>query len=311
MDITLIRTFLEVAATGSFVQAADRLFVTQSAVSLRIKRLEDQLGHPLFTRSKAGTEPTPEGTAFSAYALSLVKLWEEARQRIGVPEGFDRALCVGAEHSLWAAFGFRWLDGMGARMPGLALRAEMGQPDRLTRFLVEGVVQAALTYLPQIRPGLEVEKLFDEDLVMVAGWPDPALDALGGRYVMVDWGPEFMRAHGVDLPDLRAGRTLALGGLGLRFVANRGLAAYVPARVAAPDLAAGRLHLVPDAPVFPYPVWLVRHAALDGDVRDVMTAALRDAVAATLTVQDGVIEDLEATSEAAVAVLGAPDPAPD
>ena len=59
MDITLIKTFLEVSNTGSFVAACDRLFVTQSAVSLRIQRLEDSLGHPLFTRSKAGAILTP------------------------------------------------------------------------------------------------------------------------------------------------------------------------------------------------------------------------------------------------------------
>ena len=41
MDIQLIRTFLEVAATGSFVNASERLYVTQSAVSLRIQRLEE------------------------------------------------------------------------------------------------------------------------------------------------------------------------------------------------------------------------------------------------------------------------------
>ena len=61
MDIALIRTFLEVAATGSFVNASERLYVTQSAVSLRIARLEDTLGKPLFTRSKAGAELTPAG----------------------------------------------------------------------------------------------------------------------------------------------------------------------------------------------------------------------------------------------------------
>ena len=54
--MTLLKTFLEVAATGSFVSASDRLYVTQSAVSLRIQRLEDTMGKPLFTRSKAGAE---------------------------------------------------------------------------------------------------------------------------------------------------------------------------------------------------------------------------------------------------------------
>ena len=51
MDITLIRTFLEVTAAGSFGGAAERLAVTQSAISLRIQRLEDSLGCVLFNLS--------------------------------------------------------------------------------------------------------------------------------------------------------------------------------------------------------------------------------------------------------------------
>lgn len=58
MDITLLKTFIEVAQTGSFGTAAERLLVTQSAVSLRIAKLEASLGRALFTRSKAGAELT-------------------------------------------------------------------------------------------------------------------------------------------------------------------------------------------------------------------------------------------------------------
>ncbi|UWQ23140.1 LysR family transcriptional regulator [Jannaschia sp. W003] len=305
MDITLMRTFLEVAASGSFVQSADKLFVTQSAVSLRIKRLEEQLGHALFTRSKAGAELTAEGEAFSGYALSLVKIWEEARQQIGIPDGFDRAISIGAEQSLWSRFGFRWIDAMEARMPDLSIRAEFGQPDRLTRFLVEGVIQASLTYLPQVRPNLRVEKLFEEDLVLVAGWPDPDLGRMDGRYVMIDWGPEFVQAHAIGLPELKSGKTLALGALATRFVVNRGLAAYLPARAVAPLIDAGRLHLVPDAPIFPYPVWLVWREDMDEAVRDGARKALADVVGAAVEAQEAVLEDLEDASEESVGTLGA------
>jgi DNA-binding transcriptional LysR family regulator len=50
-DITLLKAFLKVGALGFFVAAPDRLFVTQSAVLLRIKQLEVTLGKPLFTRT--------------------------------------------------------------------------------------------------------------------------------------------------------------------------------------------------------------------------------------------------------------------
>ena len=51
MDIVLLKTFLNVMATESFVAAAERMFVTQSAISLRVQKLEDLTGHRLFERS--------------------------------------------------------------------------------------------------------------------------------------------------------------------------------------------------------------------------------------------------------------------
>ena len=54
MDIGIARTFLEVVKTGSFVRAAENLNLTQTAVSARIRVLEDQLDRPVFIRNKAG-----------------------------------------------------------------------------------------------------------------------------------------------------------------------------------------------------------------------------------------------------------------
>ena len=292
MDITLIRTFLEVAATGSFVNASERLFVSQSAVSLRIQRLEDGLGRPLFTRSKAGAELTPAGTEFERYAISLLKIWEEARQQIAIPEGFSASLSIGAQYSLWPRLGFRWIEALRREVPDLNIRAELGMPDRLTRFLIEGVIQAALVYSPQIRPGVHVEKVLDEELVLVAGWENPTMD-VGGRYAFVDWGPEFVQAHALHLPDLtNPGLTLALGALSAEFIRHRDLAAYLPARYVKRYLDDKTLHIVPDAPRFPYPVWAVWRDDLDADVKSAAHQTLR-AVAETVDLeQDSVLERL-------------------
>ena len=274
MDIVLIKTFLEVSATGSFVSASDRLLVTQSAVSLRIQRLEDALGRQLFTRSKAGAELTPAGKEFERYALGLVKLWEEARQQVGIPEGFTKSLSIGGQYSLWPRLGFRWIDALREAKPDLSLRAEVGMPDRITRFLSEGIVQAALLYSPQLRPGLTLDKVWDEELVMVASWPAPTLD-LDGRYLFVDWGPEFVRAHASVLPDLTStGFTFALGALALEFILRRPYAAYVPARTAKRYIDSGQLHLVADAPIFPYPVWVVWREDMDEDVAKIARYSL-------------------------------------
>lgn len=275
MDITLIRTFLEVAATGSFVNASERLFVTQSAVSLRIQRLEEALGKALFLRSKAGAEVTPAGREFERYAISLIKIWEEARQQVGVPEGFTKSLSVAAQYSLWPRLGFRWIDHMQASMPSLNVRAELGMQDRITRFLVEGVVQIGLLYTPQLRPGLSAHKVMEEDLVLASSFPG-SLDDIAEHYVFVDWGPEFVHAHALELPELtNPGLTLALGAMAADYVANRQAAAYLPARYIKRFLDGGQLHLVPDAPIFPYPVWSIWRDDLDPAVSEVAKHSLR------------------------------------
>lgn len=297
MDITLLRTFREVMATGSFAAAADHLLITQSAVSLRIKRLEDDLGRVLFLRSKAGITLTPAGNQFAHYAESLLKLWEEARQQVAIPAGFERTLTIGAQYSLWPRLGFRWIDRLQQRAPGLSVRAEVGMPDRLSRFLSEGIVQAALVYTPHLRPGLSAETILQEELVLVATWPEPRLP-LDGRYVFVDWGPEFVRAHAIQVPQLHnTGLTLSLGALALDYVLQRRAAAYLPARFVESHIAAGRLHLVPDMPRFPYPVWLVWRDDTDPIVRAAAEAAMADILEGLGDMRGNVLKMLEELSD--------------
>lgn len=275
MDITLLKTFLEVSATGSFVSASDRLFVTQSAVSLRIQRLEDTLGKALFTRSKAGAELTNAGREFEEYAQQLIRIWEEARQQVAIPDGFTRSLTIGAQYSLWPRTGFRLIDGLQAQMPDLNIRAELGMPDRLTRFLIDGTIQIGIMYMPQLRPGLAVEELMEEELVLVASWPNPTMD-MGGKYVFVDWGPEFVTAHAAALPELtNPGTTFALGAMVAEYIVNRQGAAYLPARYVKKYLDSGQLHLVRGAPSFHYPVWTVWREDLDPEIREAAKAILR------------------------------------
>jgi len=96
MDIALAKTFLEIAETGSFVAAAGRLNVTQTAVSARVHALEEQLGRRLFIRNKSGARLTPAGERFVRHATTLVQVWDRARQQVGLPQGRGDIASVGA-----------------------------------------------------------------------------------------------------------------------------------------------------------------------------------------------------------------------
>ena len=284
MDLALIKTFTEVAATGSFVAAADRLFVTQSAVSLRIQRLEELLGQALFVRSKTGAEITAQGREFESYARSLLRTWEQARQQIAIPVGFTRSLTLGGQVSLWPQLGFRWIDGITAALPEVGIRAELGMPETLMRSMTEGVMQACLTYAPVFRPGLSVEKVMEDELVLVAPWANAQLDQLDGRYAFVDWGADFVQFHNTHLPGLtNPGLTLAMGAASGHYIAGRGMAAYLPARIAKHYMADERLFLVDGSPSFTHVAWSVWRDDLDEDLAIVARKTLFDAAAAATT----------------------------
>lgn len=96
MDIDQARTFTEIVRCGSLVAAAERLFVSQTAISARVQRLEQQLGCQLFIRSRNGATLTSDGEAFIIYANQMVQTWEAARRDLPLPQGCQQVLHVGA-----------------------------------------------------------------------------------------------------------------------------------------------------------------------------------------------------------------------
>ena len=168
MDLELARTFLAIVESGSFVRAAERLHVTQTAVSARIRSLETQLGRSLFTRNKAGASLTPAGEQFLDYAPTLIQVWERAKHQVAIPKGRRVVMTVGAELSMWDPLLVRWLVWMKRKAPDIALRTEVEVPEELMRRIAEGLLDMAIMYRPQTLPGLTVERLFEEKLILVS-----------------------------------------------------------------------------------------------------------------------------------------------
>ena len=77
-----LRAFIAVSQTLSFAQAAERLFMSQSALSLSIKALEEGLGGRLLTRSTRAVTLTPEGQALLPLARRLIADWENAEDEL-------------------------------------------------------------------------------------------------------------------------------------------------------------------------------------------------------------------------------------
>jgi DNA-binding transcriptional LysR family regulator len=265
MDTELARTFLEIVSTGSFIRAAERLNVGQTTVSARIRTLEHQLGRPLFMRNKGGASLTPAGEQFLRYAPTFVQLWQRARHQVAVPPGHRAVLAVGSEVSLWQPLLLDWVQWMRGSLRDIALRVHVDVPQDLINHVASGLVDVAIMYAPQHRPGLTIDLLMEEELVLVTTNPDPGpFD--NTDYVHVDWGPDFVVQHGMSFPDAEPGLFVNLGPLGLSYLLSVGGSGYFRMRSVQPHIESGRLHLVPGMPRFSYPIYAVHSANADGAI---------------------------------------------
>jgi DNA-binding transcriptional LysR family regulator len=280
MDITLARTFLEIVSCGNFVRAAERLHVTQTAVSVRVQTLEALLGRKLFVRNKSGASLTPAGEHFMRYAPLLVQVWERARHQVAVPPGLHAVVAVAGELSLWNPFLLDWLVWMRRSAPQLALRAQVGLPEALMTQVSEGVIDIAVLYAPQHRPGLKIELLMKEKLVLVTTARRKA-GPRAGDYVLVDWGHDFAAHHNLSFPDLaNAGTFVSLGPLGLQYILKAGGSGYFRQHAVTPYLRSGRLSLVRDAPEYLYPAYAVYSEGADAKIVTPALTGLRHVAAA-------------------------------
>ena len=275
MDTELARTFLAVIAAGNFVKAAERLHVTQSTVSTRIKRLEDTLGAELFVRNKSGTTLTAAGRQFQRHAALLTRTVEQARQETGVASGFRATLTVGGRIGLWEELLARWLPIFSGLAPDVAVRAIVGFEEDLMQSLIEGRADIGVMYAPQARPGLRIEPILEERLVMVSTQRDPGREP-GRDYIYVDWGPEFFAQHSLAFPGFSgAPLTVNVGWLGLLQLLRAGGSGYFPARLLLEHEISGRLHRVPHAPEFRLTAYLCYPAKPDSETLDLALETIR------------------------------------
>ena len=274
MDIELARTFLEIVRSGSLVSAAERLHVTQTAITARVQKLEQQLSCQLFIRSRSGASLTADGEAFVVYANQLVQTWEAARRDLPLPEGCHQVLHIGGEVSLGYPMVLDWVSALHRSMPSHAIRNEVSDGESLLRKLEMGVLDAVLVYQPTYGPGLQVEQLMEEKLIRIRRKDKPE------PYIYIDWGQAFRRQHDAALPECaRPALSFNLGPLALQFILENGGSGYFRTRVVQSYLDSGIFERVPQAPEFTYPTYLVHARERDTEALQQAFRILRQLVA--------------------------------
>ena len=288
MDIALLRTFLEVAKSRHFGKAAEALFVTQSAVSARIKLLESTLGVELFERKRNDIRLTPSGMRLLKHAETMVKGWDRARLDLALdPESSD-SLAVGCVFDLWAILLRDWCIALRQSDPKIVLQVDVQPTEILNQRLVSGVLDMAFLFEPAQIPDLTLKQVAEVPLIMVSSITGLSVaDAVEHDYYMVDWGTSFAEHHAEYFPDVSAptGR-FGSGALALDLLLRLGGTAYLPEQMAMTELEAGTLYRVQNAPVIERFVYVVYKPAVQSR-RAIKTAldAIRDTVVAQETLK--------------------------
>jgi DNA-binding transcriptional LysR family regulator len=251
MDTQLLKTFLEVYRTRHFGRAAENLYLSQSAVSARIRLLEEELGVALFTRGRNNIQLTAAGQKLLRHADNITTAWTRARQELAMGDDGPQLISVGAVPSLWDIALQEWIHWVYRDCPEIGLTTEAHGPEMLVRKLLEGSLDLGFLFeAPQI-PELMVKETIKVPLIMVASesglTPEQAVQ---GRYVMVDWGTSFAISHARHFPDMATPRVrVGLGRMAQSLILACGGAAYLAEAMVRTQLQDDLLFRVEDAPV--------------------------------------------------------------
>lgn len=189
LDLRQLEYFCALARTGSFTRAAEEMGVAQPSLSEQIKRLEQNLGGPLFDRLARGVELTPVGAALLPRARALL---EDAAGLLQILESLREGICgdlrVGAIPTVLPYFLAPFLRQFVDAYPEVNLQLREATTPELIEQVQEGVLDLAVLSLPVDRPGLVRSELFREPLYLAV--PDSHPLANSARLDLADIGGE-------------------------------------------------------------------------------------------------------------------------
>ncbi|WP_029590794.1 HTH-type transcriptional regulator HdfR [Franconibacter pulveris] len=190
MDTDLLKTFLEVSRTRHFGRAAEALYLTQSAVSFRIRQLENQLGVSLFTRHRNNIRLTTAGERLLPYAESLMSTWQAAKKEVAHTTRHNE-FSIGASASLWECMLSGWLARLYHQHDGMQFEARIAQRQSLVKQLHERQLDLLITTEAPKMDEFASQLLGSFSLALYCSSPETS--KVGLNYLRLEWGPDFQQ----------------------------------------------------------------------------------------------------------------------
>ncbi len=243
MDIDLLKTFVEVVKTRHFGRAAENLYITQSAVSFRIRQLEQSLGVNLFIRQRNNIQLTAPGERLLPHAKMILTGMQRAKVDVALANNMHKQLSLSGTANIWDAFLQFGINHIVSAMPGVSLVAEVKAQQESTRLLLERTLDLAVLFDPPKVDELVVKPISDLAIIPVSTFDNATKeDFFDNQYVYVDWGTAFSLWHakqftGATPPYFRTSTSR----IALDLILQCGGSAFVPEALALESIEAGRL----------------------------------------------------------------------
>lgn len=252
MKIELLKTFLEVSRTLHFRLASEALFITQSAVSARIKLLEDDLGVMLFDRSQKHLKLTPEGHRLIKHANELIFMWQKAKQDVGIAENNNMQLVIGSLMSIWDIVLQDWLFKVHRNIEDCSLLTNTYTPIELRKSLLNRVIDIAFLFEPSFVEDLISEKVTTVPLHLVSTEQTDINNAYHlENFIKVDYGESVNSQYMREFQDSPAARHhMSQPIIALNFILDAGGSAYLPRQLTFEHIQNGKLFLIENAPIY-------------------------------------------------------------
>lgn len=259
MQIDQVETFLDLLDTRSFNRTADRLGVTQSTISGRVKALEKALGERLFERSRSGTQPTTAALRFETHARVLRRAWADGQADV---KRFGAAvmLRIGIQHDLIDNHVADWLAALRSALPECGFYVDGDYSTQMCRSLENGTLDLGAVFTPRPSPDLYFESMGEVVYQMISTTQTALSKIKPADYILPNYAPAFAQTHAALLPGLSlgsvsSGQAAAVRGLLIAL----GGATFLPTEMAQTLIADGTVHPIPEAPKITQPVFVALH----------------------------------------------------
>ncbi len=167
MNLRFVEAFYWVASLKSISRAAEKLHLTQSAMSSRISTLEDELGVLLLDRGDKQFRLTTAGARFLVYADKLLALQREVKREMGSAQQMAVSMRIGAIESVLHSWLIPWLEKLRADYPGLELELTVETTPILMELVTRGALDVVFAALPAASTGVRNHVLPPMDMAFV------------------------------------------------------------------------------------------------------------------------------------------------